>query len=236
MPPWAGQGMQSGIRDAFNLSWKLREVLRGRLPDGLLDTYEAERAPTVAMMTAIAVQMGRIIKQQLTEEEMAALSPPPGAPPEEPPLLRPPFLEGGWVRGSVAPGSAVGKTIPQPRVANSAGKLCLLDELLGDAFTLLGDSVDPKDVLSAGEKAGWDSLGARYAKVLGANDRGHGPDDIVDLNGVLRQWMRGFGVRVVALRPDRFVAASDVFGLAVPTPEIKEGTARTAFAALPPAA
>ncbi|RBP09227.1 3-(3-hydroxy-phenyl)propionate hydroxylase [Roseiarcus fermentans] len=236
MPPWAGQGMQSGIRDAFNLSWKLREVLKGRLPDRLLDTYEVERAPTVAMMTAVAVQMGRIIKQQLTDEEMAALAPSPDAPPEEPPLLRPPFLESGWVRGSVSADSAVGKTIPQPRVANSAGKLCLLDELLGDGFTLLGDGVDPRDLLSPGEKAEWDALGARYAKALGANDRGDGPDNIVDLNGILQQWMRGFGVRVVALRPDRFVAASDVFGLAVPAPEIREGAARAAFAALPPAA
>ena len=188
------------------------------------------------MMTAIAVQMGRIIKQQLTEEEMAALSPPPGAPPEEPPLLRPPFLEGGWVRGSIAPDSAVGKTIPQPRVADSAGRLCLLDELLGDGFTLLGDGVDPRDLLSSAEKAGWDALGARYAKVLGADDRGDGANDIIDLGGALQTWMRGFGVRVVALRPDRFVAASDVFGLAVPAPEISEGAARAAFAALPPAA
>ncbi len=236
MPPWAGQGMQSGIRDAFNIAWKLREVVKGRLPDSLLDAYEAERAPTVAMMTAIAVQMGRIIKQQLTDAEMAALAPPPDAPPEEPPLLRPPFLEGGWVRGSVAPDSAVGKTIPQPRVADSSGRLCLLDELLGDGFTLIGDGLDPRELLSASDKAAWDVLGARYARVLGANDRGVDRDDIIDLNGVLQQWMRGFGVRVVALRPDRFVAASDVFGLAVPAPEIKAGAARAAFATLPPAA
>ena len=167
---------------------------------------------------------------------MAAISPPPGAPPEEPPLLVRPSSKAAGCGGASLPGSAVGKTIPQPRVANSAGKLCLLDELLGDASRCSAMASIPRMLLSAGEKAGWDSLGARYAKVLGANDRGQGPDDIVDLNGALRQWMRGFGVRVVALRPDRFVAASDVFGLAVPTPEIKEGTARTAFAALPPAA
>jgi 3-(3-hydroxy-phenyl)propionate hydroxylase len=236
MPPWAGQGMQSGIRDAFNLGWKLREVLSSRLPESLLDTYEPERAPTVAMMTAIAVQMGRIIKQQLTEEEMAALAPSPDAPPEEPVLMRPPFLEAGWVRGSAAPDSAVGKMIPQPRVASSTGKLCLLDELLGDGFTLLGDGVDPKTLLSPEEKAGWDALGARYVKVLGANDLGDGADDIIDLSGVLQSWMRGFGARAIALRPDRFVAASNVFGLAIPAPEIRDGAARTAFAALPPAA
>ena len=130
MPPWAGSGMQSGIRDAFNLSWKLREVLAGRLPDQMLDSYEAERAPNVAFYTEVAVQLGCIIKQQLSAEELAAMAPPPGMLPPEPPLLQAPTLVAGWLRGEVREGSAVGRMVPQPRVANAQGKLCLLDELL----------------------------------------------------------------------------------------------------------
>jgi len=41
--PVGGQGMNTGIGDAFNLGWKLAAVLRGRAPDRLLDSYEAER-------------------------------------------------------------------------------------------------------------------------------------------------------------------------------------------------
>jgi len=41
--PAGGQGMNTGIGDAINLAWKLAEVLAGRAPDGLLDSYEAER-------------------------------------------------------------------------------------------------------------------------------------------------------------------------------------------------
>ncbi len=41
--PVGGQGMNTGIGDAVNLSWKLAQVLAGRAPDSLLDTYEAER-------------------------------------------------------------------------------------------------------------------------------------------------------------------------------------------------
>ncbi|MGI9169922.1 MAG: FAD-dependent monooxygenase, partial [Caulobacteraceae bacterium] len=41
--PAGGQGMNTGIGDAINLAWKLAAVLAGRAPDGLLDSYEAER-------------------------------------------------------------------------------------------------------------------------------------------------------------------------------------------------
>ena len=217
MPPWAGSGMQSGIRDAFNISWKLREVLSGRLPETLLDTYQAEREPNVAFYTGVAVQLGRIIQQQLSEEELAAMAPKPGEPSAEPPLLWNPWYEAGWFRGAPAPDSAVGKMIPQPRVADARGRLCWLDELLGDGFVLLGDGVNPATELTAGQKATWDALGARHLCVLSPEQQGHGSDDVVDLDGTLLAWMRRYGTRLIALRPDRFVAAAQGSGLDVPT-------------------
>ena len=47
-PPLGGQGLNLGIQDAFNLGWKLAGTIRGWAPDGLLDTYEAERRPVGA--------------------------------------------------------------------------------------------------------------------------------------------------------------------------------------------
>jgi 3-(3-hydroxy-phenyl)propionate hydroxylase len=217
MPPWAGSGMQSGVRDAFNIAWKLREVLRGRLPETLLDTYQAEREPNVAFYTGVAIQLGRIIQQQLSDEEMAAMAPKPGEPPPEPPLLWNPWYDAGWFRGTMAPDSAVGKMIPQPRVADARGRLCWLDELLGDGFVLLGDGVSPRTELTAEEQAAWDALGARHLCVLSPEQQGHGSDDVVDLDGTLLAWMRRYGTQVLAVRPDRFVAAAQGSGLAVPT-------------------
>jgi 3-(3-hydroxy-phenyl)propionate hydroxylase len=216
MPPWAGAGMQSGIRDAFNLSWKLVEVLAGRLPESVLDTYQVERQPSVGFFTAVAEQLGRIIKQELSEEEMAALAPPPGEEPPLPPLLWPPLIEGGWVRGATGPDSAVGKFVPQPRAATAQGVFAPLDVLLGNGFVLLGDGVDPRSVLTADERSGWDALGARYVAVRAADQGTEQTDDVVDIDGTLLGWMRGFGATVVAVRPDRFVAAADTGGLAVP--------------------
>ena len=61
MPPFLGQGMCSGLRDAANLAWKLDEVHRGRMPESLLDTYQEERSPHVRTIVEMAVGFGRVI-------------------------------------------------------------------------------------------------------------------------------------------------------------------------------
>lgn len=208
--------MQSGIRDAFNITWKLREVLAGRLPEAVLDTYEAERRPNVEFYTNVAIGLGRIIKQELSPEEMAALTPPPGVEPPPPPLLNAPTVVAGWLRGETGEGSVIGQMIPQPHVITTRGVQTLLDNVLGDGFVLLGDDVDPASVLSTEQKAAWDTLGARYVAVRNPSQHTQGTDEIVDLSGTLQEWLRGFGARVVAIRPDRFVAAADTHDLSVP--------------------
>ncbi len=60
-PPFMGQGLCSGIRDAANLAWKLDRVLRGRAPESLLDTYQRERAPHFRHVVETSVAMGRIV-------------------------------------------------------------------------------------------------------------------------------------------------------------------------------
>ena len=60
MPPFMGQGLCAGIRDAANLAWKLQAILRGG-PDDLLDSYQSERAPHVETFIQGAVNLGRLI-------------------------------------------------------------------------------------------------------------------------------------------------------------------------------
>lgn len=57
-PPFIGQGMGAGMRDAMNLAWKLTGVLRGDLPGSVLETYEVERKPHVRTMIRRAKLMG----------------------------------------------------------------------------------------------------------------------------------------------------------------------------------
>lgn len=61
MPPFAGQGMCSGIRDSGNLAWKLGAVVRGEADPDLLDSYQAERDPHVRAIIETAINMGRIV-------------------------------------------------------------------------------------------------------------------------------------------------------------------------------
>ena len=63
MPPFAGQGLNSGMRDAVNLAWKMSFVRRGVAGDALFDSYTAERVPHVRSTVAHAVDMGRLIDQ-----------------------------------------------------------------------------------------------------------------------------------------------------------------------------
>ena len=60
-PPFAGQGMNSGVRDAHNLAWKLAAVVSGHLGDKLLDSYEAERRDHAAEMIQLAIRMGHVM-------------------------------------------------------------------------------------------------------------------------------------------------------------------------------
>ncbi|HEY4201444.1 MAG TPA: FAD-dependent monooxygenase [Devosiaceae bacterium] len=47
-PPDGGQGLQTGVQDAVNLGWKLAQVVKGSVPESLLDTYQTERHPVAA--------------------------------------------------------------------------------------------------------------------------------------------------------------------------------------------
>ncbi|HKY65180.1 MAG TPA: bifunctional 3-(3-hydroxy-phenyl)propionate/3-hydroxycinnamic acid hydroxylase, partial [Acidimicrobiales bacterium] len=61
MPPFAGQGMCSGLRDAANVAWKLDLVLAGRAGADLLDAYEVERRDNVRAVIDLSMELGKVI-------------------------------------------------------------------------------------------------------------------------------------------------------------------------------
>ncbi|MDW3099390.1 MAG: bifunctional 3-(3-hydroxy-phenyl)propionate/3-hydroxycinnamic acid hydroxylase [Alphaproteobacteria bacterium] len=61
MPPFMGQGLCSGVRDAANLAWKLDAILSGHASDALLDTVQPEREPQIRFITETAIAMGQVV-------------------------------------------------------------------------------------------------------------------------------------------------------------------------------
>jgi 3-(3-hydroxy-phenyl)propionate hydroxylase len=127
MPPFLGQGLCSGVRDAANLAWKLRLVEDGLAGDALLDTYGEERMPHAAGVVAHAVDTGRLIDELSGRADATTgLDAAYGG-------GRPfPTLDHG-VRVGDHP--AVGRQLPQPAIDGRP-----LDELLGDGFAVVVDS------------------------------------------------------------------------------------------------
>jgi len=71
-PPTGGQGLNTGVQDAYNLGWKLAHVLRGG-PDSLLDTYESERLPIASAVLGLSKRLyqTRSIKRGDATDQLA---------------------------------------------------------------------------------------------------------------------------------------------------------------------
>lgn len=122
MPPFNGQGMCSGLRDADNLAWKLAQVASGAATDALLDTYEAERRPHSIATVEHTCDAGRLIDAIAAGVDLATEAGYGGGRPA-------PFVETGVVEGDHP---AVGRPFNQPRFGDR-----LFDDFLGDEFAVV---------------------------------------------------------------------------------------------------
>lgn len=102
MPPFAGQGMCSGIRDAANLAWKLSAVVRGETGDGLLDTYQREREPHVRGIIERSIEYGEtvcVLDPVIAAGRDAAMLAARAAGEQPPMIPYPPLVEGCLMGG-----------------------------------------------------------------------------------------------------------------------------------------
>ncbi len=124
MPPFYGQGLCSGIRDAFNLAWKLALALCGQAPVDLLDTVQSERDPHVATITRNAIELGKIVcvadEAGAAERDRRMLA-------DRESGRAPPFPAMPHITRGVMQGAAAGKTMPEPMV----GDELRLDDTVG---------------------------------------------------------------------------------------------------------
>jgi 3-(3-hydroxy-phenyl)propionate hydroxylase len=205
-PPFLGQGLCAGVRDAHNLCWKLHGVLEGRFDESLLDTYTSERRPHARRIVKEAIRTGAIIQ---TTDRLRAFArdlffllgrilPPLRRPME----WAPPWPLGpGLFEGGEAPSrdSAHGHVIDQPWLLRRDGRRVRLDDEIGERFAILGLGVDPSDLLDAPARAAAEALGARLLHVADDGEMRDVDDDLGD-------WARRHGdARLIVVRPDRQV-------------------------------
>ena len=201
-PPFVGQGLCAGIRDAANLTWKLARVLRDGASEELLATYEPERSPHVRTFIRLAMTVGWAMtggQDRAAAVRKGMLGVATRIPGFTSVLLSQtaPALPGGpLVQRSRRRRAAEGRMIPQPTV-NDNGHPRRFDEVLGDGFAVVVTS-----------EPSWD---ARYlARRLGAPVVGVGPTpmrgtDVRVDDAHLHTWLGQHGLGSAVVRPDRIV-------------------------------
>jgi 3-(3-hydroxy-phenyl)propionate hydroxylase len=150
-PPFLGQGMCAGMRDAANLAWKLAAVVRDGADEGLLDTYESERLPHVRAFIDLAVRLGAVLQE--TDPAAAAARDARFASGAAQFDFPQPQLGPGHRAEAPPP---VGTIFPQPRLADGR----LMDEAIGQRFAIVGETAllegsRPDAVLLPGVGAEW---------------------------------------------------------------------------------
>ncbi|VVE04596.1 3-(3-hydroxyphenyl)propionate hydroxylase [Pandoraea horticolens] len=243
-PQFMGQGASSGVRDAYNLGWKLDLVLRDQAAQALLDTYQSERHVHAKAMIDVSVLLKNVVSARnpfatlLRDASLGLIR-------TIPPLRRW-FQEGGFKPMPVYKKGTYlglprshrngpeGALAPQPEVRLFNGARQRIDDLLGPGFSLIGLNVDPSRYL---DKASAETLKALSTRSItlypyggrpqGLNgvdrDNTNGTTEVEDIGGEMIAWFgkAGFSEKAVAiLRPDRFAFA------VVPVVELNRTVAR----------
>ncbi|MDI9913704.1 bifunctional 3-(3-hydroxy-phenyl)propionate/3-hydroxycinnamic acid hydroxylase [Rhodococcus sp. IEGM 1379] len=245
MPVWMGQGWNSGMRDATNLGWKLAAVLSGQADDALLDTYTSERKDHAQAMVDLSLTFGRLIKitnpvgAVLRDAASSVLNLFPQvksyfADMRFKPMPRyttgvladPNTQESGSAAAKLTSklipvltanvkNSPVGVQFPQPRVNSLTASDQLLDDVIGNWWSVIVWGNNPKDVLPRASLDKLSALGARLVVVVPETQREWAEkrmdSDVLvlgDHTGRLKKWFDDRPTPLVFLRPDRFVAGA----------------------------
>ena len=219
-PPFAGQGMNAGLRDAHNLSWKLFLTSTGKSRPGLLETYEAERREPCWAMIQLAVAMGDIV-MPIDNQDIAFrnslvtwMDRFPGAKDFITQMKfkpSPRYETGAFVnlKNQEFFGSLVGEMLPQIPVTSLDGFAIRLDQILGQGFTLIVQTESLIEIFNDIKYELWPELGCQIVAV-GENliDKPDGVTRLKPIPDATTKRLYAHRDQIILVRPDRYVAAS----------------------------
>jgi 2-polyprenyl-6-methoxyphenol hydroxylase-like FAD-dependent oxidoreductase/catechol 2,3-dioxygenase-like lactoylglutathione lyase family enzyme len=210
-PPFLGQGLCAGLRDALNVAWKLDLVLRGLASERLLNAVEAERQPQTEAVIGLAVELGKVLCQldpraAAERDDMLRGAGPP------PPLDLAPLSAGALHLPAGEGGDPLAGTLSVQGKVATAGREGHFDDVVGRGFALVTAGGDPLAPLGAEQRALVEALGMKLASL--DPDAPHG---VRDLDGRLSAWLQEHGVHAVVVRPDFYVFGSATSAQALPS-------------------
>ncbi len=212
-PPFAGQGMMAGLRDAHNLCWKLAAVLRGRAGEALLDSFEAERIPQSKQIIGFAQFVGSIVLPQgrLTAGIRDAVFRVLGwlgvHSPAEGLTVRklPNHINGSLLRHAlVSRFRGTGVELPQHELDTPCGRRVPSDQLLGERFNILGWNTDPTEWVSAPTLDRWQRSGGGFTTLTSGEHFETRADLLLDRSRHFRNSFAA-GRRLLVMRPDKMI-------------------------------
>jgi 2-polyprenyl-6-methoxyphenol hydroxylase-like FAD-dependent oxidoreductase len=201
-PPFLGQGLCSGLRDAANVAWKLDLVLRGLASARLLDTIELERQPQNEAIIRLAIELGKVLCQldPKAAAERDAMLRQVDAPP---PLELPPLSDGALHRPAGSPPDPLAGALSVQGLVRRAGRAGRFDDVVGRGFQLIVAGGDPLAGLSREQRALIDEFDVTVAPLDATV-----PGGVHDIDGRLTGWLARHDAYAVLVRPDFYVFGS----------------------------
>ena len=207
-PPFAGQGMMAGLRDAQNLSWKLAGVINKELHQSVLQSYDAERIKHSRQIIKFAEIIGNIVLPQSrikawVRDSFIKLLTLIGFYTEDTGLNMdkiPNHINGGLLRNIwISKTRGTGVWFPQ-QLLSKDGKSMPSDNWINSSFYVVSWRKDGADTLSADTLRRWSDLGGKFACISDSN----GNNQFFDVESEYSKLFRKKDT--VVIRPDKMIA------------------------------
>lgn len=204
MPPYLGMGLSAGIKDVYNLAWKLNLIHQGKVSLEILDTYQKERQPDVERLIKLNLWIKRLFQSSKFSWIKSFI-----------PIIPKWFLKKSLdlttnlKSGLVGKSAWSGRMVYSPKVANQKGDLISFNKALEHHFVVMGLDQNPVDALNAESLEYLATLGTQFIQLTPQKKKfvqdGRYAQNLYDKEGKLQTWMKENKGEFVLIRPDRIV-------------------------------
>ena len=201
MPPFAGEGMCAGVRDAVAMAWRLNGILEGKYGPEVLDSYTSERVEHAKHYINFSQELGQIIcihdeeegakRDAMMMEDLKAR----GGTPVPTDLCH--LGKGAWCDESAHAGE-----LSVQGIVEANGKRDRFDQAVGQGWILFGYETDPAAALTEAQRAQLEQIEGFTVELCGPC----GGCEVVDVEGTFKAWLDDIDAKYVLIRPDFYVA------------------------------